>query len=67
MWTEADDVRQAYNVDLVTRYCEAYAAALDLADSMGITVDPENEEWIELWEGYKKDIGIPTFRVIYDF
>jgi len=67
MWTEADDVRQAYNVDLVTRYCEAYASALDLADSMGITVDPENEEWIELWEGYKTDIGIPGFRVIYDF
>ena len=67
MWTEADDVRQAYNVDLVTRYCEAYAAVIDLADGMGIKVDPENEEWIELWEGYKKDIDLPTFKVIYEF
>ena len=67
MWTAEDDARQAYNVDLVTRYIEAYQEAIDLADAAGITVAPDSEEWIELWENYKKDLGLPTFKVIYEF
>jgi len=67
MWTAEDDVRQAYNVDLVTRYCEAYQEAIDLADAAGITVAPDSEEWMELWENYKKDLGLPVFKVIYEF
>ena len=67
MWTAEDDLRQAYNVDLITQYVEAYAEAIELANVKQIEVDPENDEWIELWEGYKKDIGIPIFKVIYEF
>ena len=67
MWTADDDVRQAYNADLVTKYVEAYQEALALADAQGIKVDPENEEWIELWAGYKKDLELPVFKVMYKF
>ena len=67
MWTAADDVRQAYNVDLVTKYCNAYAAAIDLADAKGIKVDPNNTEWVELWQNYKNSLGLPIFKVIYKF
>lgn len=67
MWTADDDTRQAFNIDLITRYCEAYAAAIDLADERGIEVDPDNEEWVELWEDYKAELGLPIFRVIYEF
>lgn len=66
MWTAEDDVRQAYNVDLVTRYCEAFDEAIDIADEEGIDVNPGNEEWLQLWEGYKKDLGLPVFKVVYD-
>jgi len=67
MWTADDDVRQAYNVDMVTKYTEAYKAAIEQADEKGIMVDPDNEEWVELWEGYKKEIDLPIFKVIYKF
>jgi TRAP transporter TAXI family solute receptor len=67
MWTEDDDVRQAYNIDLIASYCEAYEAAIDLADAEGIKVDPDSEEWVELWEDYKEEIGLPIFKVIYEF
>jgi hypothetical protein len=66
MWSAEDDARQAANVDLVTRYIEAYAEAIDMADSKGIDVDPGNEEWMELWLNYKEELGIPNFKVILE-
>jgi len=62
MWTAADDRRQAYNVDLVTKYCDAYKAAIAEADKRGIKIDPMSEDWMNLWAEYKKDI--PIFKVM---
>ena len=38
MWTADDDKRQAYNLDLLTRYMEAYQAAIAEADAKKIEV-----------------------------
>lgn len=62
-WTAAHDARQAQNIELVTRYVEAYQEAINLADDQEILVNPENEEWIELWENYKKQLGLPKIKM----
>jgi len=66
MWTAADDARQKYNVSLVTRYTEAYETAIAMADKEGISVNPKNKDWTELWSNYKKEIGLPRFRILSD-
>jgi len=63
LWTAAHDTRQTQNIELVTKYVEAYQEAIDMADYQGITVDPENEEWIELWENHKKELGLSMFKL----
>jgi TRAP transporter TAXI family solute receptor len=63
VWTEACDERQKQNVDLIGRYIEAYQSTIDLADVKGIRVNPENQEWIDLWENYKKEQDLPRFTV----
>lgn len=65
-WTEADELRQEYNVNLVNRYIQAFQEAIKIADEKELWVNPANEEWLELWENYKKDIGIPKVRVMTD-
>jgi len=63
LWTAANDARQAQNIEFVTRWVEAYHEAIDLADDQGIAVDPENEEWIELWENHKKQLNLPECKM----
>ncbi len=62
-WTPAHEARRQQNIDLLTKYEEAYQDALDMADDQGILVDPENEEWAELWENYKQELGLPGFSL----
>ena len=59
-WTPAHEARRQQNIDLITRYVEAYRAAIDMADEKGIKIDLENEEWVELWNNCKKDL--PRFK-----
>jgi len=61
VWTAAHDARQEQNIELITRYIDAYQAAIDKADEQGIMIDPDNEEWMELWANYKKDL--PPFKM----
>jgi uncharacterized protein len=65
LWSEAHQRRQDANVALVDRYCEAYPEALALADEKLIQVRPECEDWLRLWEDYKKARGLPGFRVFF--
>jgi len=58
-WTPDHDKRQQKNIDLLTTYQKAYAAAIALADQKKIAVEPTNRAWIELWENYKKENKIP--------
>jgi len=61
-WTPAHEKRQQENIALISRYVEAYETAIDTADDQGIRVSPQNEAWIELWENYKKELGLPKFQ-----
>jgi len=63
LWTEAHEKRQQQNIELIDRYIAAYQAAIILADDKGIDVDPENKAWLELWESYKRELGLPRFKM----
>jgi len=63
LWTSDHEKRRQQNIALQQRYVDAYQEALYLADSSGIKVDPANEVWIELWEKYKRELGLPKFRL----
>ncbi len=62
LWTEKDDMRQSYNIQLMEKYTEAFNDAVDMAALGEIRINPENEEWLELWEDYKKQLQLPRFR-----
>ena len=66
LWTVDDDKRQEYNVNLLNRYIEAYQACIKKADGEGVKVDPQNKEWTELWENYKKEHNLPLFKVMLE-
>jgi hypothetical protein len=53
MWTAEHQARQDFNVDRLTKYVEAYQAAMNYADEHEIDVTPLNEEWLELWYSYR--------------
>ncbi len=63
LWTSAHDRRQKANIELVSRYCTAYDEAIAMADRKGISIEPKNPAWVELWESYKKKLDLPPFRV----
>ncbi|HEY87742.1 MAG TPA: ABC transporter substrate-binding protein [Dehalococcoidia bacterium] len=62
-WTPAHEARYQANVDLITRYVEAYKTAITMAEEQQIDVGPKNEEWIALWENYKKELALPLFTM----
>jgi hypothetical protein len=61
LWTDAHEKRRQQQIELIDQYIEAYQTAIDTADEKGINVDPTNEEWLELWTNYKKELGLPPF------
>ncbi|RJQ40985.1 MAG: hypothetical protein C4555_00690 [Dehalococcoidia bacterium] len=63
LWTQAHERRQKKNVDLVTRYCKANAEAIESADEKKVFVSAKNSEWVEFWENYKKELGLPKFKM----
>jgi hypothetical protein len=64
LWTDAHEQRQKQNVAQVNMYCEASQKAMWLADEKGIAVSAKNPEWLELWENYKKEQGLPKFDIL---
>ena len=64
LWSEAHEARQKQNTGLVSRWCEARQKAMWLADEKGVVVSGENPEWAELWENYKKELGLPVFDLL---
>jgi len=67
LWTPAHEARRQQNIDLIDRYIEAHKTAIAMADKKGITVDPANEEWDELWENYKKELELPEYVMFVTF
>jgi hypothetical protein len=67
LWTAAHDARQKYNLWLLDQYKKAYKATIDEADKKGIKVDPENKEWLALWERLGTQVyKLETFRALTD-
>jgi hypothetical protein len=54
LWTKANDLRQRQNRELVDRYAAAYQECMRQADEKRIWVARESEEWVKLWQKYKK-------------
>lgn len=65
-WSAADDRRQQYNLKLVDWYCKAYADAVTKAEAKKIKISPQEKAWVSFWKEYKKEIGIPRFRIMTD-
>ncbi|NVM23733.1 MAG: TAXI family TRAP transporter solute-binding subunit [Desulfobacterales bacterium] len=61
LWTAENESRQEKYTALVDQYVEAYEDAIKMADEKGIEVDPENEEWVQLWTDYKKELNLEPF------
>jgi TRAP transporter TAXI family solute receptor len=53
LWTEAHEIRQQLNLELLDSYMEAYGRALNEAKAKNIAIDPLNEEWIKFWESHR--------------
>ena len=66
LWTAAHDARQAQNIELNTRYVDAYQTVIEMADEQKINVHPDSDQWIELWENYKKENNLHPFRFFID-
>jgi len=62
MWTAENETRQKKYTALVDQYIKAYADVIKMADEKGIKVDPENEEWVQLWTDYKKELNLEPFK-----
>ena len=62
LWTAKHEARQQLNIDNINKWVEAYQTAIDMANEKSIEIDPENEEWMELWENYKEQLNLPTLK-----
>ncbi|MCX8126830.1 MAG: hypothetical protein N3E40_06835, partial [Dehalococcoidia bacterium] len=59
-WTPAHETRRQQNISLLTKYVDAYQATIRKADERGVTVSPENKEWLEMWA--KARAELPPIR-----
>lgn len=64
LWSDAHEERQRENLALVDRYCEASLEAMWLADDRSIVVSADNPQWMSLWENFKKEKGLPRFKML---
>jgi len=63
LWSEAMARRNKNNLELVSRYCEANQQAIEMADKKRIWISNKNPEWVEFWENYKQELGLPQFKL----
>ena len=62
-WSAADDTWNEAAKTLMQRYVDAWPQAVDEADANNITIAVDNQEWLDLWAGYVKDI--PRLKTRY--
>jgi len=62
MWTDANETRQQQNIDLLTKWVDAYQTAIEMADDKGIPVSAESDAWFELWTEYRDSLSYPSFK-----
>jgi len=66
LWTAELEARRQYNIEQLTRWVDAYQIAIDMADDRGIDVNPDNDEWQELWENYRDSLNLPVLASYQD-
>lgn len=64
MWDEVDEAQNQAAIELLNSYVDAYQEAITMADDAGIYVDPTSDEWVELWEGHKQELGLSPYTMI---
>ena len=62
MWSDAHETRRQQNIDLITKWEDAYQKAIEMAEGEGISVNPESEAWFELWTEYRDSLPYPAFK-----
>lgn len=62
LWTEAHARRESGKEELVSRYREAYRAALRVAKEQGVTGDPKSQAWQDFWYQYRQGQRLKPFR-----
>lgn len=65
-WTEADDARQEYNIKLIDKYMTAYSDCIAQAHTDGVTIDTQNQDWLDYWEAYKEAQNLPPVVIMSD-
>ncbi len=63
VWTEQHERRDRNNNALIDAYCNANRGAIEAADRKGMYVTAKNPEWIEFWEEFKRERGLPKFKM----
>ncbi|AKG53947.1 TRAP transporter solute receptor TAXI family precursor [Dehalogenimonas sp. WBC-2] len=63
IWNADYEKRNETNIALFQKYVDGYKEAMTLATAQNIDIKPNNLAWIEFWENYKKDKGIPLIRM----
>lgn len=60
LWTEAHQTRQDQLVEMAQAQEAGYRAAIEAAEAQGISIDPENQAWIDFWRDYRAENGLPA-------
>jgi hypothetical protein len=63
VWTDKHERRNQKSAELIDRYCQANEDAIRAADQKGMFVSAKNPEWITFWENFKKERGLPKFKM----
>ena len=63
MWTSEDDAWNERAIEWEAKTIEAWDAAAAEAGARGITMAEENQEWLDLYEGYKANIPLVEIRL----
>ncbi len=60
LWTEEFQVRQDQLVALAEKQVAGYEEAMEAASAEGITIAPDNPEWVTFWADYREENGLPA-------
>ncbi|MBN1368953.1 MAG: ABC transporter substrate-binding protein [Dehalococcoidaceae bacterium] len=66
IWDEQYEARNQKNLALFEQYHQAYQTAMLQAANMGIEVKSSNQTWLDYWENFKIEKGLPLIKMHLD-
>jgi len=63
IWNEIYKARNQKDLALFEQYHEAYQAAMQQAVNLGIEVKSSNPAWLDYWERFKTENGLPLIKM----